>query len=77
MTNQFHQWSHQPDPPRVAQLLQRYHIVLSRQHHAGHHNPPFENRYCITSGIMNRWLDRSGLLRAAESWILALRHRAQ
>lgn len=71
MTNQFHKWSHQPDPPRVARLLQRCHIVLSRDHHAGHHQPPFDKRYCITSGAMNRWLDRSGVLLSAESWILS------
>ena len=77
MTNQFHQWSHQADPPRVVRLLQRCRIILSRDHHAVHHNPPFDTRYCITSGIMNRWIDRSGLLLAAESWILSQRRRSK
>ena len=77
MTNQFHKWSHQANPPPVARLLQRCHIVLACEHHAGHHNPPFDTRYCITSGIMNGWIDRSGLLLAAESWIVSRRHRSK
>ena len=77
LTNQFHKWSHQADPPPLARLLQRYHIVLARDHHAGHHKPPFDTRYCITSGVMNRWIDRSGLLLAAETWILSRRRRTK
>ncbi len=77
MTNQFHKWSHQVNPPRVARLLQRCHILLSRDHHAGHHHPPFDTRFCITSGAMNRWIDRSGVLLSAESWILAQRRRSK
>jgi len=77
MTNQFHKWSHQLDPPPLARLLQRCHIVLSRDHHAGHHHPPFDTRYCITSGAMNGWIDRSGVLRSAESWILSQRQRTK
>ncbi len=69
MTNQFHQWAHQERPPRVARLLQHCRVILPREHHAEHHNPPFDTRYCITSGAMNRWVDRSGLLATAESWI--------
>jgi hypothetical protein len=77
MTNQFHKWSHQVNPPRVARMLQRHHIVLSRVHHAAHHRPPFDTRYCITSGAMNGWVDRSGVLRRVESWIQAQRRRAK
>lgn len=77
LTNQFHKWSHQEDPSPLARLLQRYHIVLARDHHAGHHKPPFDTRYCITSGVMNRWIDRSGLLLAAETWILSRRRRTK
>jgi hypothetical protein len=77
LTNQFHKWSHQLHPPPLARLLQRCHIVLSRDHHAGHHHPPFDTRYCITSGAMNRWIDRSGVLRSAESWILSQRQRTK
>jgi hypothetical protein len=77
MTNQFHKWSHQVDPPRAVRLLQRCHIVLSPEHHAGHHRSPFDARYCITSGIMNGWIDRTGLLLAAESWIAKRRRRSE
>jgi hypothetical protein len=66
-----------PDPPGVEQLLQRCHIILSREHHAVHRSSPFDTRYCITSGIMNRWIDRSGLLFAAEPWILSQRRRSK
>jgi len=73
MTNQFHQWAHQPDPPRAAHLLQRCHVILPRGHHAVHHQAPFDTHYCITSGVMNRWVDRSGLLPAIESWLASWR----
>lgn len=66
-TNQFHKWSHQMAPPIIARWLQRAHVVLEPQHHSVHHREPFDTRFCITSGWMNRWADRVGLWRRLEA----------
>lgn len=52
-TNQFHKWSHMKQPPPVARLLQRMHLILPPEHHALHHAPPFNRYYAITAGWVN------------------------
>jgi ubiquitin-conjugating enzyme E2 variant len=69
LTNQFHQWAHQAAPSRWVRLLQRGRIVLSKEHHAEHHVPPFDRRFCITSGVVNPVLDRLRVFPTLE-WIL-------
>jgi plasmanylethanolamine desaturase len=58
MTNQFHKWAHDTQPPRVVAVLQRVGLVLSPQHHAIHHRAPYDRYYCITVGWMNPLLLR-------------------
>jgi plasmanylethanolamine desaturase len=53
MTNQFHKWAHDDEPPQVIAVLQRFGLVLSPEHHAIHHRAPYDRYYCITVGWMN------------------------
>lgn len=58
MTNQFHKWAHDDEPPQVIAVLQRWGLVLSREHHDIHHRAPYDRYYCITVGWMNPILSR-------------------
>jgi hypothetical protein len=53
MTSQVHKWAHMKKTPRVIAGLQHARLILSRQHHAGHHTAPFSKNYCITAGWLN------------------------
>jgi len=53
MTSQIHKWSHQDRPSAPIRLLQRAHLILTPEHHAIHHAPPYDKNYCITMGWMN------------------------
>ncbi len=71
-TNQFHKWAHLSDPPRAVRWLQAAHLALGAEHHALHHAAPYDRHYCITTGWLNRPLDRIGFFRALErgiSWL--------
>ncbi|KAL3639953.1 hypothetical protein CASFOL_014921 [Castilleja foliolosa] len=60
-SQQFHAWAHTPRrtlPPAVA-ALQDAGILLAPSQHAAHHRPPYDNNYCIVSGVWNGVLDRS------------------
>jgi len=69
LTNQFHKWAHTDEPPRLVDLLQRWHLVLPRDHHALHHAAPFEKHYCITVGWLNEPLHRVRFFRFME-WLI-------
>jgi len=58
LTNQFHKWAHMQTPPRAVRFLQRYGVILSKQHHDVHHTSPFDTHYCITAGWWNPFLQR-------------------
>jgi ubiquitin-conjugating enzyme E2 variant len=53
MTSQIHKWAHMEEPPAFVRLLQRSHILLSKEAHALHHEAPFARSYCITCGWLN------------------------
>ena len=57
-TNQFHKWAHVADPGPVVTRLQRWHLILPREHHAVHHTAPYTRHYCITTGWANVVIDR-------------------
>jgi len=61
-TNLFHKWAHTPAVPGPVRWLQRHRLILTPARHQMHHRNGFAGAYCITSGWMNRPLDR--LLRA-------------
>ena len=62
LTNQVHKWAHAPSPPRAVRALQRAGLLLAPDRHAQHHMPPFDRRYCITTGWLGPALDACRLL---------------
>jgi hypothetical protein len=67
LTNQFHSWAHEPDPPRVAILLQRAGLILDPEHHQRHHSGEFDSNYCITNGWMNPLMERTRIFHRFEA----------
>lgn len=59
LTNLVHRWAHESAPPRFVRALQRRGLVLSPAVHARHHQGRHDGWYCITSGWLNRPLDRA------------------
>ena len=57
LTNTFHQWAHQAEPPRAARWLQALRVAISPQRHARHHASG-DAAYCVTTGFCNPALDR-------------------
>ncbi len=72
MTNQFHKWSHEPDPPSYARTLQKMNLILPSDHHDVHHTAPFDTYYCITCGWMNPILQRTQLFERIEKVLKTL-----
>ncbi|KAK0599485.1 hypothetical protein LWI29_005728 [Acer saccharum] len=67
-SQQFHAWAHCPKsklPPLVV-ALQDAGVLLSRSQHASHHRPPYNNNYCIVSGIWNKFMDDNKVFEALE-----------
>ena len=72
-TNQFHKWAHADAPPPVVRWAQRWHLILSPQHHDIHHAAPHDKYYCITAGWMNPLLTRLRFFRGCEAVVRWLR----
>jgi plasmanylethanolamine desaturase len=53
LTNQFHRWAHEDEPPLFVTKLQAWNLVLPRDHHDVHHVAPHDKYYCITVGWLN------------------------
>ncbi len=66
LTSIAHGWAHLAEPPRFVRILQRLGLVLSPEHHAIHHTPPHHRHYCITTGWLNPFLDRTKFFRRME-----------
>ncbi|CAN6452262.1 unnamed protein product [Victoria cruziana] len=67
-SQQFHAWSHGTKsrlPPLVV-ALQDAGLLVPRDMHMAHHRPPYDNNYCIVSGVWNRMLDEAKLFEALE-----------
>lgn len=69
LTNQFHEWAHMDTPPGWVVRLQRWGLVLSKEHHDVHHESPYDTYYCITVGVWNPLLDRLRCFERAEHLI--------
>jgi hypothetical protein len=48
-----HYYAHVQNPPPLARLLQRIGLMISPEHHAGHHGGKFDRNFCIFTG----WAD--------------------
>lgn len=58
LTNQVHKWAHQKKTSSIVLFLQKYGIILSPVAHKKHHSLPYMHAYCITTGWMNKPLDK-------------------
>ena len=58
-TNQCHKWAHMAEgaTPALVRALQRWKLVLPREHHRRHHTPPFDSHFCMSCGWLNPALD--------------------
>lgn len=58
-SQQFHAWAHSTKSrlPQPVVALQDAGVLVSRLQHADHHRPPYNNNYCIVSGVWNGVLD--------------------
>ena len=58
-TNQCHKWAHLEEgaTPSIVRALQRWKLVLPREHHRRHHTPPFDSHFCMSCGWLNPALD--------------------
>ncbi|XP_062077719.1 fatty acid desaturase 4, chloroplastic-like [Humulus lupulus] len=67
-SQQFHAWAHGTKsrlPPLVV-MLQDLGILVSRSQHGAHHRAPYNNNYCIVSGVWNEVLDNQKVFEALE-----------
>ncbi|KAJ4848265.1 Fatty acid desaturase 4, chloroplastic [Turnera subulata] len=67
-SQQFHAWAHSTKsklPPLVV-ALQDMGLLVSRSQHGAHHRPPYNNNYCIVSGVWNEFLDNNNVFEALE-----------
>lgn len=58
LANEIHTWSHSPSSaPRWVRIAQEIGLLKSPKHHAGHHRPPQDRRYCPVTDWLNPALD--------------------
>lgn len=67
-SQQFHAWAHTTKSrlPPVVVALQDGGVLVSRSQHAAHHRAPYNNNYCIVSGVWNEALDGCRVFEAME-----------
>ncbi|XP_049347934.1 fatty acid desaturase 4, chloroplastic-like [Solanum verrucosum] len=58
-SQQFHTWAHgtKNKLPKIVLALQDVGILVSRSQHVAHHRLPYNNNYCLVSGLWNNFLD--------------------
>jgi ubiquitin-conjugating enzyme E2 variant len=69
LTNQFHKWAHVDEAPNWVKPFQKIRICLNVDVHNLHHTYPNDTNYCITSGVLNPFLEWTNFWRRME-WIL-------
>jgi ubiquitin-conjugating enzyme E2 variant len=72
-TNQIHQWAHSDRVPRLVGVLQRRRLILTRPDHQRHHTEPFRSHYCITTGWMNPFFEKTRLFVRIEDFVRSKR----
>lgn len=67
-SQKFHAWAHESRSklPRIVVALQDTGLLISRSQHTLHHRPPYNNTYCIVSGVWNTFLDKHKVFEALE-----------
>lgn len=68
LSQQFHAWAHgaRGRVPAWVEALQGAGVLISRDMHGAHHREPYNNNYCIVSGVWNRVLDEHKVFEAVE-----------
>ena len=69
MTNQIHSWAHADEVPRWVAGMQRLGVFMSPEHHAVHHQAPYDTYFCITCGWLNPILARMRFFERLERFI--------
>lgn len=69
--NEVHAWAHGARRGWPVRLLQEMCLVQTPAHHAGHHRPPYDRRFCTLTNWVNPLVDRLAVWRTLE-WLLAL-----
>ncbi len=72
LTNQFHKYAHSYSAPAFIRLLQKFHLIIPHSHHNIHHKAPFETHYCITTGWLNKPLQKIQFFPRCEKLIYRL-----
>lgn len=73
VSSSVHFLTHQPRRAnRAVRICQEIGLVQSSAHHAGHHRPPSDRRYCPLTGWVNPIVDGLGLWRALEHALRAI-----
>ncbi|CAM9326467.1 unnamed protein product [Ectocarpus sp. 12 AP-2014] len=72
MSNEFHRFAHMTSPPPLVRALQKFGVTVSRKEHGRHHSSPFEEKYCIVTGICNGPLDHFRVFRFMERVVYEL-----
>lgn len=67
-SQQFHAWAHgtKSKLPAAVVALQDAGVLVSRVQHGAHHRAPYNNNYCIVSGVWNEVLDEYKVFEAME-----------
>ena len=67
-----HSWTHSPDPPKLAKVLQKIGIAQGNVDHREHHRAPWTGNYCIVNGALNPILDKTNFWRGWERGVYAV-----
>ena len=70
-TNLFHKWAHQENNNVLIIRLQKFGLILSPDNHLSHHLNHSKS-YCVTSGILNPFLDHIEFFPKAEQIIRSI-----
>lgn len=67
IANEVHAWAHRRrQAPGFVAPLQAIGFIQSPAHHAAHHVPPHDQRYCVLTDWLNPLLDRIAFWRGIE-----------
>jgi ubiquitin-conjugating enzyme E2 variant len=69
---EFHKCGHNPRAAKWVRVLQRFHLLLSFEHHMTHHSGKYDKNYCLINGHADRTLGRLGVWRGLEWCITAV-----
>jgi hypothetical protein len=69
---EFHKCGHRVQRSDFVRMLQRFHLLLSPDHHLRHHSGRHDRNYCLITGIADQTVGRLGAFRALERVVSAV-----